>query len=56
MFNRERLYYVLRERGCPQPDDHIKEMLAMNRHLYCTATPKALKPGLTRLLDEARGS
>ena len=56
MFNRARLYYVLRERGCPNVSDHINEMVAMNRHLYCKATPEKLRPSLASLIEEARGS
>ena len=52
MFNRDRLYYVLRERGCLEPGSHIIEMLTLGRHLWCRATPEHLRPDLTKMYAE----
>ena len=46
MFNRAGLYYVLRQRGCLDPEEHIIEMLNLDRHLWCKATPEHLRPAL----------
>ena len=51
MFNRARLYYVLRQRGCPNPNEHINDMVTMKRHLYCKATPESLRPSVSRALE-----
>ncbi len=50
MFSQNRLYFVLRQRGCDDPVSHMADMVKMNRHLWCRATPEFLRPGTAQVL------